>query len=73
MKYLEKHSFPPPLESWQDDQYREQRKSLTDFLSGLGYEQFCIQDEIVAQHPKFPRQIKFVVDQAGGIQMIVTR
>jgi FkbM family methyltransferase len=72
--FLEEHSFPPLLlEAWTADWFSDRRQALLDFLSILGYEYFSIHDELIAQHPKFPRQIKFVVDANSTIQMIRVR
>ena len=72
--YLETHNFPPLLlEAWNLDWFKERRQSLLDHLGSLGYECFVIQDEIIAQHSKYPRQIKFFVDQQGTIQMLRVR
>ena len=72
---LETHAFPPLLlEAWKLEWFKDRRGELLQYLARLGYQCFEIMDEIVAQHPSFPRQVQFVGDLAtGGIQMIRTR
>ena len=74
VNYLEAHDFPPILlEAWNLEWFKEKWQELLEFLTVLGYEYFGILDEIFAQHPKFPRQIKFVGDMTTGFQMIRVR
>lgn len=69
-KTLREHGYPPILlEAWNLEWFQAQRKELLDYITALGYEQFAIMDEIVAQHPLHPRQVRFSVDAAGVIQM----
>lgn len=72
--YLEQHHFPPLLlEAWNLDWFKERRALLLAHLAALGYQCFIIQDEIIAQHPRFARQIQFFTDPAGTIQMVRVR
>jgi hypothetical protein len=70
-QFLEAHAYPPLLlEAWNLDWFKDRREQLLSYLTHLGYEFFIIIDEIIAQHPKFPRQIKFEGDMTTtGIQM----
>jgi len=74
VSFLEEHLFPPLLlEAWNLDWFKEQRQELLQYLNFLGYDYFVIQDEIIAQHPRFPRQVRFNIDAASTIQMIRVR
>lgn len=74
VRLLESSNFPPLLlEAWNLDWFQERRQALLDFLRGLGYDYFVLQDEIIAQHPAHPRQLRFDVDQAGTIQLARVR
>jgi len=74
VNYLEEHHFPPLLlEAWDEDWFKDRRVELLDYLTTIGYEYFAIRAEIVAQHPRFPRQVEFVGDHTSGVQMIRLR
>lgn len=71
---LETGLYPPLLlEAWNLEWFQSRRQDLLNYLEHLGYKLFVISDEIVAQHPRFPRQIEFRGDRSTGIQMIRTR
>lgn len=67
---LHDSQYPPLLlEAWTLDWFKAQRQELLDFLKSLGYVWFAIGDEVIAQHPGYPRQLGFAVDDKGIIQI----
>lgn len=68
--FLEEHHFPPLLlEAWSEDWFKEERRALLEYLGALGYQYVAIQDELIAQHPRFPRQIKFAIGTDSNLYM----
>lgn len=71
---LERWNHPPMLlEAWTFDWFANQRNQLLDYIQTLGYNIFCFGDEVIAQHPMHPRQLKFEVDDKGTINIAQTR
>ena len=65
---LEQSKFPPLLlEAWSKDWFADKKKDLQQHLAHLGYQIFTLGDEIIAQHPGFPKQIEFRVQENQGV------
>lgn len=60
-EFLAKHNYPPMLlEVWN-------KEELLSLLDEIGYDYFLIHNEVIAQHPNYPRYIKFINDPEKGI------
>jgi len=67
---LAKSLFPPLLlEAWTEEWFADQRQTLLNKLKEYGYGYYEIGDELVAQHPAYPRQFTFGVNPNGSIHM----
>ena len=70
--FLRNSGFPPILlEAWNLEWFAERRKALVAFLGELGYELFCMGEDVVAQHPAYHRQIRFkLVDNVISMERL---
>jgi len=72
VNFLEKFNYPPILfEAWNFKSFDEDRKELLDFVKYLGYEiSLNIGQEYIAQHPKYSRYTKFLINADGSVRML---
>jgi FkbM family methyltransferase len=72
--FLKRHNYPPLLlEAWTGDWFAAERQQLLDYIVQLGYATFTIGDELICQHPQYPRQIRFTVTSEGTINIARVR
>jgi FkbM family methyltransferase len=68
--FLARHNYPPLLlEAWTGDWFAPERQKLLDYIAQLGYATFAIGDELICQHPQYPRQIQFTTLPNGTINI----
>ena len=68
--FLARHDYPPLLlEAWSGDWFAPERQKLLDYIAQLGYTTFAIGDELIAQHPRHGRQVRFETTADGTIQI----
>ena len=61
-RFLEHSGYPPLLlEVWNQEWFAARRKQLVAFIEKLGYELFCMGEDVIAQHPQHPRHIRFAL------------